>query len=334
MGATGSNEPVPPEKAYYQTIPLETPEGGILPPVTPLARAVDRTLWIALLAPDILVKGLDNAALEAKLNQLRLNISGKHVSLGVRIDDALCGTQDHMRCPNPGEDPQRYPMLWQVATGRFTGDENRVDTIVYDRLKTAKDDTLGLTRSGVIQILLPVSGPGGKLKFGTWTADDLGDPDLLGIGELPPRLDKPEDETRILTWIRTVRPDPEHPNPRVHHIDINMVEVEQAITAAGELLGYGNGRSGQVVRLAHSPVLIDSTMVQVRTAGNWQTWRAVEHLSLSQPDDPHFEIDLSNGEILFGDGIHGRILRPGEAIRCLSYRYGGGIRGNVPAGRY
>jgi len=153
----------------------------------------------------------------------------------------------------------------------------------------------------------------------------------MGIGDLPPRLDDPELEARILTWIVAARADPDDPDPRIRFVGANMVEVEQAVSAPGELLGYGNGRPGHVVRLAHAPVLPDSLALQVRVGDEWTTWERVDDLAISRANDPHYELLAASGEIRFGDGINGRIVRPGELIRSLSYRWGGGAQGNVPA---
>ena len=57
----------------------------------------------------------------------------------------------------------------------------------------------------------------------------------------------------------------------------------------------------------------------------------VEDLALSRPNDPHYQLDAGAGEVRFGDDVHGRSPRPGQVVRAVSYRYGGGVRGNVPA---
>jgi len=318
----------------YRVMPLSPPEGGALPPVTAVADSIDRSLWIALLAPEAAVRGLQGDALTAALGRLRQAISGRVLSLGVLVDDELCGHTDHHRCPDVGGEDIRFPVTWQVATGRFRGNEARVDQARYDRLRTFEDRTAALTRSGVVRLELPERDPGGQPTFGTWSADQFDPPDagLLGVGDLPPRLDDAADEARVLTWLRVFRVRSEHPDPRLRFIDANMVSVEQAVTAGGELLGYGNGRTGQVVSLSRSPVLAESVVIQVQEGGAWMEWRRIDDLALSLPNDPHYELDPITGEVRFGDGIIGRMPLPGEMIRCLTYRYGGGARGNVAAG--
>ncbi|MCM8882043.1 MAG: hypothetical protein LC541_01745 [Candidatus Thiodiazotropha sp.] len=316
---------------YYQSVPLPEVESGVLPTVTSIASTLDETLWIALLAPEPLIKGFEDAALLSRMQQLRLAIAGKSLSLGVRVDDALCGAEDHRACPESGSETDRLPLDWHIGTGRFNpADQPLVDNIVYQRLTVASDQTEALTRSGVVRLQLPAVQPGGLTQFNDWAG--LLDPDLLGVGELPPRLEQADDQARVLTWIRVRRPGEDYPQPRLHHLAGNTVAVEQAVTAAGELLGYGSGQTGQQVQVSKSPVLADTLLLQLREAGQWENWQQTESLTLSLPDDRHYELDLTTGVISFGDGIHGRVPRPGEAIRCLSYRYGGGGTGFCRAG--
>jgi predicted phage baseplate assembly protein len=108
--------------------------------------------------------------------------------------------------------------------------------------------------------------------------------------------------------------------------------VEQAVTAQPEVLGNGTGRPGQVVTLAHAPVIDGSLYLEVREPAGWLRWEQVDSLGASSPGDPRFVLDPSSGEIRFGDGIRGRSPRAGELIRARTYRYGGGVQGNVPAG--
>lgn len=327
------NEKQQPKIERYRTIALPPVEGGVPPAVTALANTVDDYLWIALLAPEPLVKNLESAELAEALLALRRTISGRVLSLGARVDDELCGALDHVQCPEPGGERPRYPVLWEIATGRFRFDEPKVDQALYKRLTVRKDDSDGLIKSGVVRLELPAERALKEPEIGNWTGDQFenGDADLLGVGELPPRLDLPKLEARVVTWIRCTRVNDTHPDIRVRSIDGNMVDVEQAVTAPGELLGYGNGKPNQVVTLSKKPVLPESMVPQVKEASGWVTWRAVDDLLLSMPNEPDYELDADTGEIRFGDGIHGRMPRPGEMIRCLSYRYGGGALGNVAA---
>ncbi len=315
----------------YETKFLSEPEAGILPPVTDINNSVDKWLWIALLAPEKLTRGLKGDALSNKLDELRLNCAGNAVSFGFQIDESLCGSIDHQRCTDPEANFPAIPMEWEIATGRYAQENNpSISQIIYLPLKTKSDNTFGMTRSGTLKLRLPRSKPDGSVPFGDWVAG-LADPDLAGVGQLPPRIDDEKLARRVLTWVRIRRPQNDLPAIRLHHVAINVVEVEQAITAKSQLLGYGNGQTYQMYHLSHTPVIKDSQLIQVREAGEWKNWYEVDDMNQALPDDRFYTINLINGTVIFGDGVHGRIPRPGEAIRCLSYRYGGGAKGNVPA---
>jgi predicted phage baseplate assembly protein len=127
---------------------------------------------------------------------------------------------------------------------------------------------------------------------------------------------------------------------KVRWLDVNVVPVEQAISLeAPELLGYGEGRPAQELRLSQRPVLPGSVEIQVAAPADatgvlaWLNWRVIDDLIEAKPAERVFVLDPESGTIRFGDGLHGLMPLPGEAIRCRSYRHGGGVAGNVGAGR-
>jgi hypothetical protein len=319
----------------YLPVAMPAPKGGALPPATSTSATVDGALWLCLLAPDAVLTTLNIPGdPAATLDHVRLKIEGKVLNLGVRTDDALCGGADALRCPDPGTDPARWPVRYDISTGRFSGADRRVDKVVYQRLAVAGDTTNGMTRSGTLKLRLPDKNGDGTLNFGDWTADsfDTPDPDLLGIGGLPPRLDDPKLAARVVAWIRVQRIDPTHPPIRVLLVDANTVVAEQAVSAGAEILGNGNGLTAQTLRLSKTPVIQGSEVVQVRADAGWEAWTRVDDIALAGPDDPFYALDPIAGTVTFGDGVHGRIPLPGQAIRALGYRYGGGVAGNVGAG--
>lgn len=326
-----------PALAQYRPVPLEAPKGGRLPAPISTGASLDGRIWLCLAAPETAMadalKANGNDAAAAR-KALRAQLGGQVLNLGVRSDDALCGSTDHHRCPDAGTDPERWPLRWEISTGGFTGTTRHVDRVRYQRLAVIADSTDSLGRRGTLRLRLP-DATGSAEPFGDWTAASFTppDPDLLGIGELPPRIDNAKLAERVLGWIRVSRIDATHPPVRLRWIDANVVRVEQAITAAAELLGYGDGRTGQRHTLSRTPVIPGSPQVQVFSPLGWENWQVVEDLALAGPDDPFYTLDPADGSVTFGDGIHGRIPLPGEAIRCLTYKYGGGVRGNVGAER-
>jgi hypothetical protein len=316
----------------YRTVPMPPVQGGVLPPPTNSAGTLDGRLWLCLLAPEDALAALAPRTPAEALAVLRERISGRVLNLGIRTDDALCGPADLLRCPDPGTRMTAWPVRAEVSTGRFAGTARRVDRVAYERLAITGDATEGLTRSGTLRLRLPDMA-GGVPRLGDWTAEsfDPPDPDLLGVGSLPPRLDDPKLAARVLCWISLRRIQSAHPPIRLRLVEGNAITAMQAATAAPELLGYGEGRPGQVLRLSRTPVLQGSELVQLRGATGWEAWTRVDDLALGGPDDPLYLLDPIEGTITFGDGLHGRMPLPGEAIRVLGYRSGGGARGNVPA---
>ena len=323
----------PPLLSAYRATPMPEVQGGALPAATSTAGTLDGRLWLCLLAPEDAIAALAPRTPAEALAVLRERLSGRVLNLGIRTDDALCGPADVTRCPDPGARGTPWPVRWEISTGRFSGAAKRVDSAVYERLSVVSDDTEGLTRSGTVRLRLPDAAKGVP-RFGDWTAEsfDPPDPDLLGIGGLPPRLDDLKLAARVLAWISLRRPDPAHPPVRLRLVEGNSLTAEQAVTAAPELLGYGEGRPGQTVTLSRTPVIAGSEVVQVRGALGWERWTRAEDLASARPDDAVYLLDPEAGTITFGDGLRGRMPLPGEAIRCLGYRAGGGVRGNVPAG--
>ncbi|MCU0888804.1 MAG: putative baseplate assembly protein [Rubritepida sp.] len=318
----------------YRSEPMPAPAGGALPPPTSSDAALDRRIWFALLAPEDALATLAALPEAERLMELRRRVSGRVLNLGIRSDDALCGPADGQRCPDPGAPAALpWPLRWEISTGRFTGATPRVDRLRYERLTVERDTTDGLARSGIVKLRLPEM-DAGQPRFGDWTAAsfDPPDADLLGVGPMPPRLDDPKLAARVLGWISVRRVNAADPPLRLRLAEGNAVPVVQAVTAAPETLGYGEGRPGQLVRLARTPVIPGSEVIQVRGAAGWEAWQRVEDLALAEPDDRAYTLDAATGTITFGDGLHGRMPLPGEAIRSLGHRFGGGVRGNVGAG--
>jgi predicted phage baseplate assembly protein len=323
----------------YGATPLPPVEEGLLPPPISTHQTVDGWLWLALLMPAPLITPTDR---EQDLKRLRLALAGQVLSVGVRVDAALCGPTDHHRGADAGAPPVRWPLEWQISTGRFRGKNPKVNRALYVPLEVVHDGTEAFRRSGSLRLRLPAAAAEGNPGLGTWTADSFSppDPDLLGIGDLPPPLANERDGDRVLAWIRVRRRDPAHPPLKVRWLELNVVPVEQAISLeAPELLGYGEGRPGQELRLSQRPVLPGSVEIQVAAPADatgvlaWLNWRAIDDLIAAKPAERVFVLDPESGTIRFGDGLHGLMPLPGEAIRCRSYRHGGGVAGNVGAGR-
>ncbi|MCA9605990.1 MAG: putative baseplate assembly protein [Myxococcales bacterium] len=327
----------------YRTVELPPPSPGEPLRAIPVSQSLDETLWVALLTPEWASKvilahlgppppgGTESDATRAR-DWLRERLAGEVLSVGLHLDDELCGPDDHHTCRRPGEAPTRLPVVWEIAAGPEAGTTVRVMDARYRRLEIEDDDTAGAARTGVVRLRLPRD----PKRFGTWTAADLEDRALDGMGALPPAVQDPEVANRIVTWVRLRRPASEVDvaPPNVRWVGVNVVEVEQAVHAGPEHLGNGTGRSGQRVSLSQRPVLVDDLVLEIGSGRpvEWVRWVRVDDLRVSRPNDPHFVLDPASGEIAFGDGLHGRMPLPGDTIRATRYRHGGGVQGNLPPG--
>lgn len=305
-----------PELLPYEGVVLPAPVGGALPDAVELSDTIDDTLWIGLLAPEDALKTHTR-------EEVRDRLAGAVLNVGVWIDEALAEGEVLACGPAEGDGEMR----WELSTGGFLGATKVLTEVRWKRVALVDDTTGGLLRSGVVRVLLPDD----PAEIDTWR--NLADPDgrpVDGMGDLPPAIDDEETNARAIAWLRAVRTG--GPARRVRFVDVNVVEVEHAVAAGRELLGSGAGRAGQTVKLSRTPVLPESVLLEVReqTAG-WVRWTLVPDLALSRADDPHFLLDPITGEVRFGDGVHGRMPRIGEAIRVQTYRWGGGAAGNVAA---
>jgi predicted phage baseplate assembly protein len=283
-----------------------------------VSTTVDQSLWVALLAK--------NAAAAAAWDSAVLR--DRTLFLGVAVDEELPRTFD-LQARNQGDrtlllaskltaDPPG--ILWELWTPvPAAGAPAQPSTLVP--LTMAGDTTRGLTTTGVVELLLPKD-------FTALSPQPATD----GGRTSPPPLDDEKLATRVIAWLRGHRPSTE--NDAIHRIrwvGVNAVAASQArTTTAPELLGIGTGEAGQTYRLAQRPVLPGSVRLEVEEADGWLPWTEVETLAASGPLDRNYSVDLTAGEVRFGT----RSLVPqiGQRIRVVTYRYGGGAAGNVPAG--
>lgn len=121
--------------------------------------------------------------------------------------------------------------------------------------------------------------------------------------------------------------------------------VRHSIRAVDEILGSSNGAPNQAFRLARAPLIPESLSVQVNEGGTWLEWQQQDNFLYHS--DPSGQVIVSTSEsrryttqtdersntfIFFGDGVYSRIPPIGNNNIRASYRAGGGLVGNVPAG--
>ena len=175
-----------------------------------------------------------------------------------------------------------------------------------------KDETQAFTVSGEIQVAGPASGNMVAEKFG-----DLADKRYW----IRARIDSAGYEQA----------------PQILALRSNTVAVTQAQTFELELVGGSNGEIDQVLRLRYTPVISASLILQVDEGEGFQDWVEVVDFFGSQKDDPHYVLNRATGEIRFGDGTRGRVpvanANNRTNVRAKIYRIGGGVRGNLGAGK-
>lgn len=186
-------------------------------------------------------------------------------------------------------------------------------------VNVALDETLGFTRSGLVLLRTPGKGQAVRAKLGAAT-------------------DKPR------YWLRArLAKSAYQMPPMLLGVRANAVRATEAQTAVDEILGGSDGTPDQVLRLANAPVLRGSLEVEVFESDTPETWLPVEDFFGLAPEAAAYVPDWATGEVRFpgvsapGSGKGGRIPvanvdRPQSNIVARSYRFGGGIRGNVAAG--
>ena len=161
---------------------------------------------------------------------------------------------------------------------------------------------------------------------------------------------------RSAYWVRC-RLEQRHPEQGMYTESPRVIDVTaHALGAAGpsthavivedEVLGHSDGEPGQSFDLEYAPILrlqeSETVAVEEKRHGEMVLvpWQHVEDFSRSDRYDRHFTIDTSSGEVRFGPAVrqpngtirqYGRVPEASREIRFTRYRYGGGVKGNVPA---
>jgi predicted phage baseplate assembly protein len=143
--------------------------------------------------------------------------------------------------------------------------------------------------------------------------------------------------------------------PRLQQVAVNTVAAVAAITVRDEVLGGSDGMPDQgPFRLSNTPVVsrdaptsvrrsdareirVMSLLLEIDEGSGFEPWEEVDDFLASGPDDLHYTLDHTTGELFFGNGRFGRIpvanpALPTANIVARRYLAGGGARTNVGAG--
>jgi predicted phage baseplate assembly protein len=201
-------------------------------------------------------------------------------------------------------DTQAFPsahLVWEY----WSGSE-------WDQLTLLKDDTVALQRTGHVYLKTPLAGTMQPATFGS-----LATP---------------------LYWIRArIAGGSYEQPPRILSVRTNTTSATQAQTVQAEVLGGSDGSPNQTFSLVNTAVLAGTLQLQVNETGtDFTTWTEVTDFFGSNSNAQVYVLDRSTGQVRFGDGTNGAIPlanvdNANANIVAQTYRYGGGLQGNVPA---
>ena len=171
-----------------------------------------------------------------------------------------------------------------------------------------------------------------------------GDSNLLHPGgllylQMPKDITPHEQFGQQLCWLRVTLADGMNfPRRKLRSIYANVCYAENHQVFETITLGSSNGLPGQRFALAHLPVI--DLQLEVYEGDAWQSWQqpryrgeVIGEFSFSTPESRHYLVDHGRGQVIFGDGRHGKIPPIGQNnIRVVRYVQGGGAGGNVAAG--
>jgi len=309
--------------ALYQSVEVD-PLAGV-----DFAQAMDRTVWIALIAR----KDDKPEAGDDPWATLRKNLAGRTLSLGL-VPDYAIDARTLAAAEQAG--PAESVLSFSVPRGdlAITFDGEGAPAPRYQQL-TATADFDPLTTAGIVELLLPEAA-----RLQTWSTLEPLD---AGVGELPPFIEDDKVAERVVTWLKVSAS--AAANVRLGWLGINAAQVRQRIEVNAERLAEGDGTPGQRYSLARAPVLAGTAMIVSVTSAGRRDWTEIDDLAAADPEVPvtapgkserpldpsRFALDPESGVVSFGDGLTGRRPATGEVIYA-SYAYSEGREGNVGVG--
>jgi predicted phage baseplate assembly protein len=186
------------------------------------------------------------------------------------------------------------------------------DGTQFKAAELQRDETAGLTASGVVELRVPAP----------WLAGRPAGPQ----GDAP------------LRWVRLriVNGRFDSP-PALASLRLNTVPAIAARTVRDEVLDPVDGSNGRQYSLSQTPVLRHTLQLAIDEAiepdPDAPPWREVDDLSQWGATARVFVVDSLTGIVTFGDGVHGALVPPGfRQVHARVYQTGGGAAGAVGAG--
>lgn len=283
-----------------------------------VADTLDRSLWFAMLAPSAAAVAGVRAAFEAGLT-----VDGRdiplEVSVGLVPSEQIPDTFSPEFLRTIGE-RRGTTLSWELSVrSEATGQ------VVMQRVTPSADATYGLATRGTVTLPLP---RGVVLEAPT---NDVRLSVNSGVGDVPPRMDDPKVAARLVCWVR-MRVAAEATSLGVDWAGTNATPVEHRRTVRARVFGVSDGSADQIASLAATQIDAASLSVEVEEEGlGYRAWTLTDAIEAAGRDDGVFMIDAEAGLVRFGDGLRGRVPARGARFKA-SFRYGGGVAGNLPAG--
>ncbi|MFE9690603.1 putative baseplate assembly protein [Micromonospora sp. NPDC005806] len=294
--------------SFYSPIRLDEPAAGKPDPVVDLGETLDRSLWLAVLAPG-----------NTDVDDVRRAVAGQSLSIGVYPYGRVAGLTV---APRPGTDPGLVVEIAAPETdpSGLAGPGFGIGAPRYTRLQPTYSEPV-LDAPGILQVTLP---PYERLLL--WAFD----PEEEGTSDYPPRLDDAAVSSRLVTWLRL-----RGNTGTISWAGVNAARAAQTVAIGREALGLGTGTPFQSFTLANAPVVADDEhpfVLEVRDTGDqWQAWAEIDDIFAADPEATAFALDRATGKVTFGSGLAGRRVPRGAAVR-VAYSFGGGLAGQVPIG--
>lgn len=314
--------------SLYQSAAFDPRQGPFDP-----ADTTDRSLWIAILARKDDIKPTDPLALD----QVRESLGGQTLSLGLSPapDSGQRVLEPGTASTTTNADALTFEIARPNANGELDFDSAGRPQPVW-RTLTSRFNFDPTVEPGVVEITLPAAA-----ELALWSNLD---PLEAGVGDLPPTLEDPALNDRVVTWIRLRVANAA--DVRLEWVGVNAAFARQLETIRAERLSDGDGTPNQTRQLARAPVLAGSvTLTSIQADGSTVTWSPIDDLLVAAPEVPisggaqppalapaaSYRLDAEAGVITFGDGHAGRRPAPGERLYAR-YDICAGQAGNLGAG--
>lgn len=160
----------------------------------------------------------------------------------------------------------------------------------------------------------------------------------------PQRQEKQKKFGQICYWVKAVFSEAVESPFMLDAVMMNAVEASESKTVTKMLLGSSDGSGSQIFTLRNKELfdlelwVLESMLPEGSEgyedslkAGYWVRWDEVEDFEFASSLDRVYTVNSTLGEVHFGDDRAGMIPPMGPDNMLVSYRTGGGKRGNVSA---